>query len=455
VKPKLSAVAQTIIRLAAEAGWMSVVYSVAVVTFDRRAPALGPIEFAGLVGIGVLVGRYGRPRPDVGTVMLLAAAIGAGAVGWLASDEARSLLSVDPARALGLHLAGWLGALALLRGVVIRTGSAGVRQTEDLLRTMLPIVALVWAFATITAPTVLQMPFSITAIWGTVVLIAAGLLALGLGRLALLHAAVADRRTRRRWQWLVVGSGLTVAPLAAPFVVLSGIPVSGLVGPIVGPVQAVVGLVQAVVGLVAYPMGLLVEWLIDLLRPIVSPLAPLLDELERRLAARPQGEATDPPLLLTVLGVSLALITALMTIAIVLVLLHWLLVRRPRENLDDSPLPAGEEHAIVVPSRRPRPLGTRAGRTPRPVRDAVTAYLNALVELDRHPPFARHPTETPAQHAARTRAAGMPASEELARLAAGYQLARYGGRVLTRSEDRRAISRFERIRRSLRALLRR
>lgn len=436
-------------RLAAEAGWLTVLYAAAAVTFDHRPPELGPIELAALVGLGALVGRYARPRPEAGALILIAIAVGAGVLGWLASEEARSLLSTDLAQALGIHLAGWLGALAVLRGATIRGGTTGARQAEDLLRNVVPFIALVWAFAAIWVAGPLRLSFSITATWGTVLLVSAGLLALGLGRLARLHAELGDRRQKRRWRWLVVGAGLAVAPLALPFVVLSGIPAGALLGPIVGPVQALFILV-------AYPLGIFAEFMVGLLKPVLAPFGAILDLIARRSeqAPRPQQEA-EPQVLLTVLGIGMALITAIVVMIGVFLLVHWLLLRRQRNDLDDTQTPAGEEHAIVLPSDPPRPSGMPTGRAARrPVRDAVTAYLNALVELDSHPPFARHPTETPAQHAARTKAAGMPASEQLARLAAGYQLARYGGRVLTTSEDRRAISRLERIRRSLRALLR-
>ena len=83
--------------------------------------------------------------------------------------------------------------------------------------------------------------------------------------------------------------------------------------------------------------------------------------------------------------------------------------------------------------------------------EAVGAYIAALGELDHNPDYARAAAETPAGHAARMQVAAMPGRAELARLAADYQLARYAERQLNRPENRRAVARFERLRRLLRS----
>jgi hypothetical protein len=80
-------------------------------------------------------------------------------------------------------------------------------------------------------------------------------------------------------------------------------------------------------------------------------------------------------------------------------------------------------------------------------RDAVSAYLASLDELAAHrPDAARGEHETPRAHARR-----VSAGTELDILQADYALARYGGRILTDAEHRRAIGRWQRLRRRLRS----
>jgi hypothetical protein len=437
------------LRLLAEAGWITVVYAAAAVLLDRQAPVLGPIEFAALAGLGALVGAFSRSWPNVGAALLLVVALGAGALGWLASDQVRALAVTDPGSALSLHHAGWLGALAALRGAVARIGIGGAGQLEELLRHALPFVALVWAVTVVARPGPLEPAFSISAIWGTVLLISSGLVGLGLSRLAVLQAGLPNRAARRRWRSAVVGAGLAMAPLAAPFVVLSGVPLAALLDPIVGPLRTLALMV-------AYFLGGLADWLIELLRPVFAPLKPLFDELAERMENRPRSPDTNPAGFDQTLVVMLAAIGGLIVLLIVFLIARQLLANRHRDEFEEDEIAAGEEHAIVVPAgRRRQPATGVSGATRRTrVRGAVTAYVNALGELEQHPQFARLPAETPAQHALRVRQDGMPAAAELARLAAGYQLARYGERTITRREDRRAISRFERLRHKLRELFR-
>jgi hypothetical protein len=75
----------------------------------------------------------------------------------------------------------------------------------------------------------------------------------------------------------------------------------------------------------------------------------------------------------------------------------------------------------------------------------VTAYLASLDALAAHDPGqARAPHETPRAHARR-----VAVGPALAALQADYALARYGGRSLTDAENRRAIGRWQRLRRRL------
>ena len=77
--------------------------------------------------------------------------------------------------------------------------------------------------------------------------------------------------------------------------------------------------------------------------------------------------------------------------------------------------------------------------------------MSAIHELESWGEYARFESETPAAHAARLRRMRAPGAAELARLAADYQLARYGERQISRAENGRAVDRFQRLRRLLRA----
>src|SRR5688500_14211434 len=85
-------VLQPTLRVIAEAGWIAVVYSAVSVKIDQHVPILGPVDFFLLVLSGVLVGRYGRTRLDLGPVVLVGSVVVGGIVGWLASPEVRTAL---------------------------------------------------------------------------------------------------------------------------------------------------------------------------------------------------------------------------------------------------------------------------------------------------------------------------------------------------------------------------
>ena len=98
-------------------------------------------------------------------------------------------------------------------------------------------------------------------------------------------------------------------------------------------------------------------------------------------------------------------------------------------------IPPPDEEKPMQPARRP--TRRRAGAD-----DPSSAYLRALEALERDGRWPRHPGETPAAHSTRARADGLD-HPSLGRLAAAYQLLRYGGRTLGRAERTRAIPRLD------------
>lgn len=433
------------LRVLAEAGWITVIYCAASVIVSRQAPILGPIEFSLFVTAGMVIGLIGRPRSGIGPVLLIVAVLLGGAAGWLASADARSLLNEVP-RALNVHLAGWLAGVAILRGAVLSPGHRAADEIERLMRSVPLALAGVWAYTTLVARPDLWLPFAVGAMWGTVAFLSAAIVALGMARLNVLHATVTDPRQRRGWRWLVTAVGFGVVPIALPIAVLSGVPLAAMLTPIAGPLHLIGGLL-------AIPLSWIVWLLSEILRPVAGSLAAFLDEISTRLAGRPKPEEQEPALVATLIGLALWLMALVALLLVIFLIAQWLLKRK---SVKDEPLDElfDTERSIVVPERHPKPVAKRSRPRHRGTpNDVVTAYIGALAELETHPSYARLSSETPAEHAARLRRAAVDpdAASDLARLAAGYQLARYAGRRITPLENVRAVGRLRRLRRLLRA----
>ena len=156
----------------------------------------------------------------------------------------------------------------------------------------------------------------------------------------------------------------------------------------------------------------------------------------------------------TLLGLALWIFTIFMVLLAIFYVARWLLNRKKGFQPDLDPATADTERSIVVPAALPKPESHRRFRRRGAPHDVVAAYMSALGELEGHSDMARLPNETPAQHARRLRRVSGVDPElaaDFARLAAGYQLARYGERRITTLENVRAVGRFQRLRRLLRA----
>ena len=434
-----------ILRVLAEAGFFSVVYATAAVVIGGHPPFLGPIEFTLLVGGGAVVGSLARENPEIGAIGLIGAVAGGGVLGWVAGPETRDLLAIDALAALGAHGIGWLGAVAVLRGSFIH-GAGTADGIEQLLRWFLPDVAVLWALATILALPALWPSFAVYALWGSLTMIVAGLAAIGLIRLGEVHGGLAETRVRRMWRWLVVAAAVSVVPLSIPFVVLSGIPLGTVFSPISEPLLVVVGLL-------ALPLALLVELLLGVLQPIFRGLGsggsesvsfeilPRVQEILRNTGSSLGG---------TLIGIVLAAMVVIVLAIAIYALARWIVRRDPYAELDGGLAADVVEHAIVIPVSQPSRPRAAARQRRAAAHDAVSAYISAVESLAVHPDWARSPAETPALHSLRVRAADMPGADDFSRLAADYQLARYAERPITPREDRRALSRLDRLRRLLR-----
>jgi hypothetical protein len=435
------------LRIAAEAGFFATLYAALAVLLEGTAPLLGPIEFLLLVGLGAAVGRFGQSHPGVGAPLLVLTVLGAGIACWLASPMARGLFQDHFGAAVITHGIGWIGAFAALRGSLIRGGETGAFQLEQLLRTLLPFVAALWAVTTIFVARPLFAPFVAYALAGTLMLIVAGLAGIGLVRLRVLHEGVQETRVRRLWRWLVMAAAISVVPLAVPFAILSGVPVDVLLRPLVGPATFLLSLI-------IIPVGFFIDFMVVLLTPIASSMGKFLDELRTRILARgrPDFEAVPPNVVSTFLGVVIAAVVLLVIVFAMYLLARWLLTRQDDRDLAPNSIEGVVEHTFVVPEQEPARPRAVARRRRGAAHDAAAAYVSAIETLAAHPDWARAESETPAEHSSRMRESEMPGATDFSRLAADYQLARYAEVPITPREDRRALNRLDRLRRALRGI---
>jgi len=438
---------QPALRIIAEAGWITVVYAALVVMSSHHAPILGPVEFALFVLGGALVGRYGRKRESIGPVLLIVAVVGGGVLGWLASPDARDAL-VNPTRALGFHLAGWIAGVAVLRGAIINTGEKAAEEIERLLRIVPAALAFIWVYMAVAAPKDLWLDFAVSAMWGTVAFFAASVVSIGLARLNVLHAGAVDERQRRGWRWLVIAIGFGIVPVAVPIMLLSGVPLAAILTPVGGPLYLLAGLL-------VIPLQGIVWVLSEIFRPFAGSIASLLDELGRRLDSQKGFKPEQQDVVGSVIGLAMWIVTIIVLAYALFAVARWLLRRKGwrwgRWDEDADPEPGDTERTFVVPDQEPAgPSRWHLKRRAAP-HEAVAAYMSALHEFEPHREYARLHSETPAAHAGRLRRMRAPGAVELGRLAADYQLARYGERQISSRENIRAVGRFQRLRRLLRA----
>jgi hypothetical protein len=238
-----------------------------------------------------------------------------------------------------------------------------------------------------------------------------------------------------------VAIGVTV--LAVPAGALLGVPARSLLIALIGPLQTVLVLLL----ILATPVVLLAAAAAELIQPFLPEGFGLGDiRLPDLFGADPRQVTSTLPTILFYVIVGTLLIVELMILAAVLYV-RWQERRRMRIALADP----FEERSIVIPDAEPPPMPAMRTRPRRRIRtdDPAGAYLAALDSLARDGRWARRPAETPAAHVVRSRSEGL-ADVALSRLAAAYQLARYGGLRLGDAEVRRAPSRLTALRRRLR-----
>jgi hypothetical protein len=301
----------------------------------------------------------------------------------------------------------------------------------------LPGLAIPWILGQLGAGE-LQPVFVEEAFVATLTFIAAGFMAAGLARLQEIGRETGvDWRTNRSWLGTVLGVLAVVMAIGIPAALLLGLPVDTVVRGLIGPALTLLSYAFLVI---AYVAAILSTALYEILHRIgivlPAPMTPSevsqLPEVREYTLEQLQGPIT-----------TVVILWAAVAILAIIVIRTW--IRRRARGRGRT---GGEERSFRIPQRSSR-LSMPRLHVPRrpggPPTDAVAAYLAALGELATHDAErARRGAETPRAHASRIGVA------EIGALQADYALARYGSRRLSRSEHRRAVGRWQRLRNRLR-----
>lgn len=436
------------VQVLAEGGWLAVVYA-ALQAFSGAIPRVGPIELALLAWMGLAWGRRKRwttaGAEAIGLPLLM---VVGGAAGWLLAPEVRTLLVEGrPLEALGTHLAGWIGAIAVWRGDAHRLTDDDDQMAGQLLRWAVPGLAIPWLIGHQLTSGAAEIAFISAAFMGTIVFTGSAFTAMGLARLeAVRQATGSDWRTNRSWLILVLGVALALTFIGIPAAAFLGVPASAFLVALIGPLRIIFLILLLISTPVIVAIAALTEFVYALLPH--SGGQPLNLEFPKFLIVDPSQVVSDAP---TVVVFSIVILLLVLELAILaaIIYMRWQEKRRYRFAPEDS----FEEREIVVPPPAPAPMSApvRRQRTRFEPSDPTGAYLGALEALERDGRWPRRSTETPAGHADRAAREGLPGSA-LARLAAAYQLVRYGERRLGQREAERSRGRLARLRDILRGV---
>jgi hypothetical protein len=432
------------VQVLAEGGWLAVVYA-ALQAFSGAIPRIGPLELALLAWMGLAWARRARWQSAAAEAIgLPALMLVGGTIGWLLAPEVRTLLVhgqfVD---ALGAHPAGWIGAIAVWRGEVHRTTDDDDLMAGQLLRWAVPGLALPWLIGHQLTAGPAEIAFTSAAFMGTVVFIGSAFTAMGLARLEAVRLATgADWRLHGSWLVLVLGVALAVTAVAIPAGAFLGVPASALLAVLIGPLRIIFLLLL----LISTPVIVIIASLTELIGAFLPHGFQLPVFNLQPFSVDPGQVVSDAP---TVIVFSIVIVLVIIELAFLALVLYlrWQERRRYRFAAIDP----FEERSIVIPppETEPRAAASRRVRARAEPGDPTGAYLAALDILERDGRWPRLPTESPAAHAERAAHEGLQGTP-LGRLAAAYQLVRYGDRRLGAREAGRGRGRLSRLRELLR-----
>lgn len=438
----------------AEGGWVAVLYLLVDAVARVDAPFGLPL-FAVVAGAGCVLADRLDQLSTSRLAVIVGLLVGGGLVGLvLTAGRLIAAGSIDPGAVPADDPGAALIGLAALRGF-IRAGA--IRDPGEAARPLfvgLIGLSFAWVFGgALTEP--MRSTFGAAAVVPTLGFVVGGLTAAGLARSALAASETGfDPGANRSWLVVLVGSATALGLAALPVGVgLERLMAALIAWPLALPLLFVVGFVARIV--VPSRKGVLRRTGAFTVGPLLflAGLALLVALLPQR-AAGPQPEQSAGPGALTSEPTTpfFDAILALVAIALVVAVLIFL-AREWRRHLGTMERPRGVERHdrafrwTETDDEGRRGLRARFGRLARHGRptDAVAAYLAALHSLQPDDELRRHPAETPAAHARRLRQSGA-GTLELDLLAADFELARWGGRELSGTEDRRAIGRWERFR---------
>ncbi|HET6744793.1 MAG TPA: DUF4129 domain-containing protein [Candidatus Limnocylindria bacterium] len=422
----------------AEGSWLAVLYA-ALQAIGGQVAWMGPVELGVMAWAGMAWGRRRRwSSPVAEAIGLPLLALAAGAFGWLLDPAVRGALATgQPVAALSLHGAGWVAALAFWRGEVHRSRDDDDAIQDRLLRWAVPGLAVPWLIGHVVTSGRLEEDFTAAAFVGTIFFIGSAFTAMGLARLEAVRVTTgSDWRSNRSWVVLILGIALALTAVTIPAGAFLGVSAHALLVAILGPLQTFLFLLV----LLATPIILLGALLADLIQPLLpegfglGQLTPPSGVINQRQAS----EALPAALFYVIIGALIAFELFVLGVMI------WLR-RQERRRMRAAGEDPFEERSIVVPSSGPRAAvvpATARRSTAYGIDDPAGAYLAALESLRRDGRWPRHAQETPAGHAARVRGEGL-VTPAFGRLAAAYQLVRYGARPVAQRERSRARGRLQ------------
>ena len=407
-------------------------------------------EFWLAAGAGLLASRW-RPRrlTDVNWDRTLA--LLCGLVGWLADPAARDALLTmhDPFAALQIHPAGWLLGLAVLLGAIHQSAEWESQNATRAVTLAFPVLAV-----SLLLHAGSNDDFGASVFVGSVVCIAAGLLAIGQARMRDLDALGSATRGGQKWPALATAV-VVAAMLAIPVALLAA--TSGRDSAV-----SILGLVADGARAVAGAVWSALNWLGVVLFGLLpnTPRAPNGPMPTSMPTSMPSSTPIPPSAGSSMSLPSIPGLDVFASIGLaILVILLLIRFRRVIPGRPTAPPPSQLSEERYRDPRRlrlslhlPRPtfLPHIALRRSRPT-TAAAAYLALLDDLAHRGDLARSPAETPRDHVRRTAALGLP-HLPLGLLAADYELAVYGQVDITSSETRRALGRWKRLRKLARRL---